>query len=135
MECESSYDATESIDHSKLDENAEPPVAEPRSTRKLDSNNENKSSKEERVRRSRASRKWSTFKPGCQEDICTNIIVENSPSKKSPFKESNQNFCSSRAEELVDISNLEHNFNEEDFLVTTPVKEDRQLLFESYFLI
>ena len=33
------------------------------------------------------------------------------------------------------ISNLEHNFNEEDFLVTTSVEEDRQLLFESYLFI
>lgn len=135
MECESSFDASESDTTPKSEEIDESPSpkAEERQTRKSIVNNENKPAQSKKVRRSRANRKNSSDKLVTVETKSPcKVFAQASPAKKSPFKESNHNVLSSRQDQLIEISNLDPNFNEEDLLITNPVKENRQMLFENY---
>lgn len=88
MECESSFDGSESDSDNKHEDLVGSPIVEERQTRKSIVNNENKPAECRKVRRSRANRKNSSDKVVDQAKSPSNPIIQVSPIKKSPFKES-----------------------------------------------
>jgi hypothetical protein len=96
---------------------------------KLDANESHIKPEVRKTRRSRANRKCSQDKTSSKAYTFSQLNHSVVEVKKSPFKESNTNTVSREA--MILVSNLDPNFNEEDLLIS-PVKENRQLLFENY---
>lgn len=82
-----------------------------------------------KTRRSRANRKCSIDKTSSKTSTFSKFSNIQAEVQKSPFKEWNANSIIREAQ--ISVSNLDPNFNEEDLLIS-PVKENRQLLFENY---
>lgn len=139
MENESSFDDS---DNSEVAPTPKAIEVETRKTRTMTTQSQAETHASQKVRRSRANRSkdHTSSKAGgrvLQQANYNSINV--SQNKKSPFKETNTNIESSltqtfkinRNKQIIEVTNLDPNFNEEDLLIS-PVKENRDLLFESY---
>ena len=87
-----------------------------------------------KARRSRANRMGSKdYTASKSKILSTTSQVSYQPlSKRSPFKEANQNSkYSYRAKKIIEVENLDPDVKDED-LIISPVKENRQLLTENY---